>query len=125
VHRSRFGRKKNQDVYVAAAESDVAAAAAEKDAAIAKVRGEVAVQHAELERARSQLALYRKTILPQAATLVESALTNFAVGKASINAVLDAASSQLELETTFGRFLADFAIQLAAIQATVGAEVTK
>jgi outer membrane protein TolC len=118
-------KKKNQDVFQAAAEIEVAAAVAERDATIAKVRGEVAVQHAELERARSQLALYRKTILPQAAILVESALTNFSVGKASISAVLDAATSQLELETTFERLLADFAIQLASLQATVGGEVTK
>ena len=118
-------KRKNQDVQAAAAESDVAAAVAERDATVAKVRGEVAVLHAELERARSQLALYRKTILPQARTVIESALANFAVGRASINAVLEAASSQLELETAFQRFLADFAIQLAALQATVGTEVAK
>ena len=66
-----------------------AMAAAELEGMRAETRGRIAAAHAELESARRLAALYRTTVLPQAAAATTSALASYRSGGVDFMTVVD------------------------------------
>jgi outer membrane protein TolC len=119
----RKGRK--QDQYVTEATAELSALEAEHQDRVNALRARVAELHADLERARAQLALFVKAILPQASTLLSSATASFQVGRVDFLTVLDNQSTLYSYETGYFRALSDFATKLAALEAVIGKEMLR
>jgi outer membrane protein TolC len=115
------GRK--QDEEIAAARSDLAALHAEHLASVNTLRAEVARRYGDVERARTQLALYARGLLPQARAALDAATAEYQVGRGELRAALDAQSTLFNYDTMYWRALSDFATSLAALDQLVGAEV--
>ena len=115
------GRK--QDNQVAGASSTLASLHAEHEAKVNALRSEIARLVSELERARTQLALYQRAILPQARAAVTTSAASYQVGKVELPTVLDSQSSLFNYETEYYRALSDFAINLADLERVTGAEI--
>jgi outer membrane protein, heavy metal efflux system len=117
------GRK--QDEEAAAARAELAAREAEHYDAVNAVRASVAQRVSDIERARTQLALSVKAILPQARATLASATAGYQVGRTPFATVMDAQASVFNLETAYYQALTDFAKALADLEQTVGAEVLR
>jgi outer membrane protein TolC len=118
-------KRSRQDQKVAEARAELAAMQSDLRAATNKVRSEVARMVSDLERNRTQLALYSKAILPQGQAAVTSSLASYQSGKTDLLAVLDNQSTLFAFETAYYRALTDFAKTLADLEQTVGAEVLR
>lgn len=118
-----INRRRRQDAGVAEARAGLAAAEAGLHEARNAVRLQVARLHAELERDRTQLALYVGSILPQARASLESATAGFQVGRVDLLALLDTQATLYGYEAAYHRLLSDFARGLAELERVVGAEV--
>lgn len=118
-----LNRRGRQDQEVAAARAELAAAEAGLHEARNQVRLGVARLHSELERARTQLAIYTSAILPQARASLESATASYQVGRVDLLAVMDAQATLFNYETEYHRLLSDFARQLAELERVAGREV--
>ena len=118
-------RKQKQDQVVAEASANLAALHEEHQAKVNQIRNEVARLLSELERSRTQLALTRRAILPQARASLSSALASYQVGKVEFLTVLDDQSTVFTYETEYYRAIADFAKNLAELERVVGAEVLR
>lgn len=116
-------KRARQDEEISEARAELAALAAEQTGEVNKVRAEVARLVSDLERNRTQLALYAKAILPQGQAAVASSLASYQVGKSDLLSVLDSQGTLFEYETANYRALTDFARTLADLEAVVGAEV--
>ena len=116
-------KRSRQDQGVSEAKSELAAMQAEESGEINRVRAEVARLVSELERNRTQLALYAKAILPQGQAAVSSSLASYQSGKSDLLSVMDNQATLFEYETAHYRALADFAKNLADLEAIVGGEV--
>lgn len=114
---SRQGRE------VAEAEATLAALQAERRALANEVRAEVARAYADSERARSQLALFVKSILPQGRAALESATSSFQVGRVDFLTLLENQATLHGYETAYQRALTDFAIGVAKLERLVGKEI--
>ena len=112
-----------QDQEIAEARAELAALQAERTGEVNKVRAEVARLASDLERNRTQLALYAKAILPQSQAAVSSSLASYQAGKSDLLTVLDNQGILFEYTTANYRALVDFAKTLADLEAVVGAEV--
>ncbi|MDP9278453.1 MAG: TolC family protein, partial [Gemmatimonadota bacterium] len=88
-----------------------------------KVRAEVARLVSDLERSRTQLALYAKAILPQGQAAVAASFAGYQAGKSDLLSVLSNQATLFEYETANYRALTDFAKALADLDAVVGGEV--
>ena len=84
---------------------------------------EVAARHAEIERARAQLALFVTSIVPQGRAALESATVAFRAGTADLQAVLESQAALYDFEVAYLSALSDFAKGLADLERAVGAEV--
>ena len=115
------GRK--QDQLLAEARSELAALEAEHHEHTNALNAEVARLSAELERDRSQLALYVKAILPQGQAALASATAGYQVGRADFLTLLDTQATLFEYETSYFRVLSDFARTLAELERVIGEEV--
>jgi cobalt-zinc-cadmium efflux system outer membrane protein len=115
--------RRRQDAEAAGAAADLAALHAEHQEQANAVRAEVARLYGELERSRTQLALYVRAILPQAQASLSSATAAFQVGRAGLPTVLDAQSTLFTYETQYHWALSDFAQRLAELDRVVGREV--
>lgn len=118
-------KRSRQDQELAEARSELAAMEAERRGAANKIRSEVARLVSDLERNRTELALYTKAILPQGQAAVTSSLASYRAGKADLLAVLDNQSTLFTYETAYHRALTDFAKALADLEQTVGGEVLR
>ena len=118
-----LNRRRRQDQEAAAARAELAAAEAGLHEVRNQVRLDVAQLHSELERARTQLAIYTSGILPQARASLESATASYQVGRVDLLAVMDAQATLFNYETQYHRLLSDFARQLAELEQVVGREV--
>lgn len=118
-------RKRKQDQLVAEADAQLAALHEEHRAKVNAIRSEVAKLVSELERERSQLALYAKAILPQGRAALTSATESYQVGKVEFLTVLDNQSTVFSYEMDYYRALADFAKNLAELERVVGVEVLR
>jgi outer membrane protein TolC len=116
-------RKQKQNQVVAEASATLAALHEEHAAKVNEIRNEVARLVSELERSRTQLALTRRAILPQARASLSSALASYQVGKVEFLTVLDNQSTVFTYETEYYRAIADFAKNVAELERVVGAEV--
>ena len=117
------GRKQDEDA--AAERSELAALQAEHHAAVNALRSNIATRASELERARTQLALSVKSIIPQARATLASTTAGYQVGRADFASVIDAQASLFTIETSYWQALTDFAKALADLEHTVGAEVLR
>lgn len=117
------GRK--QDEEAAAARADLAALEAEHRAAVSSLSSEIATCVSDLERARTQLALSTKSIIPQARATLASSTASYQVGRVDFESVIDAQASLFTIETAYWQALTDFAKALAELEHTVGAEVLR
>lgn len=118
-----LNRQRRQDLGVAEAHAELAAAEAARHEARNRVRLEVARLYSELERDRTQLALYVGSIVPQARASLESATAGYQVGRVDLLALLDAQATLFNYETEYHRLLSDFAQRLAEMERVVGMEV--
>lgn len=101
--RSRqFAMREEATAMAQMARADLAAMAAD-------TRAQIAVAHADLERARQLQNLYRSSILPQAQAAVESALSAYRVGSVDFMTLLD---NQMTVN--------EYRSQLAVLQAEEG-----
>jgi outer membrane protein, heavy metal efflux system len=116
-------KRARQDQEMAEARSELAAMQAEQRGEVNKVRAEVARLVSDLERNRTQLALYAKAILPQGQAAVSSSLVSYQAGKSDLLSVLDNQGTLFAYETANYRALTDFAKTLADLEAVVGGEV--
>ncbi len=115
------GARQNQEV--AEARSELAAAQGEYRAEANRVRAEVVRLVSEVERNRTQLALFRKAILPQGAAAVSSSLATYQTGKGDLLSVLNNQSTLQTYQIAELRALTDFAKAIAELEAILGVEV--
>jgi outer membrane protein TolC len=118
-------KRSRQDQELAEARSELAAMQSDLRATANKVRSEVARMVSDLERNRTQLALYTKAILPQGEAAVTSSLASYQSGRTDLLSVLDNQSTLFTYETAYYRALTDFARTLAELEQTVGGDVLR
>lgn len=116
-------RRARQDQEISEARSELAGMQAEQTGEVNKIRAEIARLVSDMERNRTQLALYAKAILPQGQTAVSSSLASYQAGKSDLLSVLDNQGTLFAYETANYRALADFAKTLADLEVVVGGEV--
>ncbi|HXG70424.1 MAG TPA: TolC family protein, partial [Gemmatimonadaceae bacterium] len=121
----RLRRRAVQGKYVAEAQSELTAVAAERSAQADEVRAEVAALYNDAERARTQLAIYVKAVLPQGRGALASAIGSYRTGKSGLLEVLDSQSTLLTYETEYHRALADFAKAVSGLEQVTGTEVLR
>lgn len=117
------GRKQNDES--AAAGAELAAREAEHRDAVNAVRAQIAQRVSDIERARTQLALTVKLILPQARATLASAMTGYQVGRVPFVTVIDAQASAFRSDMTYYQALTDFAKGISELEQVVGAEVLR
>lgn len=117
------GRK--QDAQVAEAAAELATLEAEHHEMVNGLNAEIAKQVSDLERARTQLALAKRAVLPQAQATLASSTASYEVGRLDFAAVMDAQASVFNAETAYYKSLADFATNVAELESTVGAGVVR
>ncbi|HEY8484352.1 MAG TPA: TolC family protein [Longimicrobiales bacterium] len=117
------GRK--QDMQVKEAEAELSALRAEHHARANAIRARVAELYAELERDRTQLALYANSIIPQGRAALASATASYEVGRADFLTVLENRATLYDYEIAYFRVLTDFARKLAELEQVVGKEVLR
>ena len=119
----RLQKSAKQDEAIVEQSAELAALEAEHRAAVHALDARVASLASDIERSRTQLALYVKAILPQGHAAVTSALTTYRSGRADLLTLLDLQGSVFSSETAYFRALADFAKAVAELEETVGGEV--
>ena len=116
-------KRRKQDEVTAEASTMLAALHAEHVAKVNAIRAEVARLVSDLERDRTQLALYQKAILPQARAVLASSTAGYQVGKAEFRSLLEGQATLFTYETDYWRALSDFATNLAELERVVGKEI--
>jgi outer membrane protein TolC len=116
-------RGSRQDLMVADGDATLASLRAERAATANELRAQMAGAHADLERARAQLALLVRSVLPLGHAALESATASFEAGRGDLLNFLEAQAALLGFETAYHRALTDFAIGLAEIERLVGKEI--
>jgi cobalt-zinc-cadmium efflux system outer membrane protein len=119
----KLHRRAREDQQLAEAISILEALHAEHVGQVNALREQVATLAAELDRNRTQLALYAKAILPESRAAVTAALTGYQAGRGNVLTVLDGANTVFSAEIGYYRALSDFAKNLAKLEEIVGAEV--
>lgn len=117
------GRK--QSAEIAGAEADLAAIEAEHHGAVNELRARVARRVADLERARTQLAIALRALLPQTRATLSSAASSYQVGRVDFASLVDAQAAVFDAETSYHRSLTDFATGLAELERSVGTGVLR
>lgn len=102
------------------AEADALGARADLDGVRAEVRAEVAVELAELRRARRLIDLHRQEILPQARANVESALSSYRVGTVDFGTLVDAELLVNRHEAELHRLTAEYGQAVAGLEGAIG-----
>lgn len=92
-------------------------------ALVYELESETASLYAELQRIRRQLVLLTEGILPQVRSGVHAASASYRVGRVDFAMLLDAQGDLYRHELDYHRLLADFAMKVADLERTVGAEV--
>lgn len=114
-----------QQQQLAESRADLTALEAEHQAQINGIRADVARLYSDLERSRTQLAIYRKAVLPQGHAVLASAVASYQSGKSDLLTLLDSQNTVFTYETAYHRAVVDFAKSLAALDEIVGEEVLK
>lgn len=118
-------RGQRQEQQVAEASAELAALEAEHHASVVTLRAEVARLVSDAERARTQLALVKKAVLPQGQAVALAATAAYQAGRTDLRPVLAARAALFAYETEYYRALSDFAKAVAALEQAVGAEVVR
>ncbi|MEO6592440.1 MAG: TolC family protein [Gemmatimonadaceae bacterium] len=118
-------RASKQGALVAAARADIATGESEQRATEALVRSEVARVYSDVTRARTQLALYVKALLPQARASLASAVSGYRSGTSDLSSVLDSQRTLLDMEVGYHRSMTDFAQGIAELDAMTGQETLR
>jgi len=118
-------KRARQDQELAEARADLAAMESEHRARVNSIRAQVARLVSELERGRTQLAIYAKAILPQGGAAATAALASYQSGKTDLLTVLDNQNTLFTYETEYYRSLSDFAKNLAELEQLVGSEILR
>ena len=121
----RLHRRAVQGQQVAEANSELEAMHAEHQSQLNDVRATVARLYSEIERNRTQLALYARSIIPQGEASVASTTASYQVGKADILTLLDSQTTLFSYQTAYYRALADFGTAVAQLEQVVGQEIIK
>jgi outer membrane protein, heavy metal efflux system len=116
-------KRARQDQEVAEARAELSAMESDRRAKINAVRAQVARLVSQLERGRTQLAIYAKAILPQGGAAATAALASYQSGKTDLLTVLDNQNTLFTYETEYYRSLSDFAKNLAELEQVVGSEI--
>ncbi len=119
----RLQKSAKQDQAVAEGAAELSALEAEHRVAVHALDARVASLASDIERDRTQLALYVKAILPQGRAAVTSALTTYQAGRADLLTLLDLQNTVFASETAYFRVLSDFAKTVAELEQTVGTQV--
>jgi outer membrane protein TolC len=118
-------KRARQDQELAEARADLAAMESDHRASVNSIRAQVARLVSELERGRTQLAIYSKAILPQGSAAAQAALASYQSGKTDLLTVLDNQNTLFTYETEYYRSLSDFAKNLAELEQVVGSEILR
>jgi outer membrane protein, heavy metal efflux system len=118
-------KRARQDHELGEARAELAAMESDRRAKINSVRAQVARLVSELERGRTQLAIYTKAILPQGGAAATAALASYQSGKTDLLTVLDNQNTLFTYETEYYRSLSDFAKNLAELEQIVGSEILR
>ncbi len=86
----------------------------------ARVDARIGELVADLERARSLVALYRAEILPQARANVESSLSSYRVGEVDFPTLVDAQLAANRYEGELHQLRAEYGRALAGLESTLG-----
>jgi outer membrane protein TolC len=119
----RLHRGTREKQLVAEAANGLLGLHADQQARVNTLRAEVARLVSEIDRNRTQLALYQKAIIPQSSAATSSALASYQAGRVDIIAVLDAENMRFSYQLAYDRALSDFAINIAKLEQLVGTEV--
>jgi outer membrane protein TolC len=106
---------------VAEAGAEVRMAQAERDMTINQIRQGIADALARLERTERLAALYTQGIIPQADQALQAAMAAYGAGQADFMAVLDGRAALFNLEREYTEAIADHQMQLAVLEAIIGA----
>lgn len=117
--------RRNQDAEAAATRADVDALESAHETQLAALRRDIAQLASALERDRTQLAIERAALIPQARAGVTSLTSSYGAGRASLSSVSDAEMTSLVYESQFVRTLADFAKSFSELEQLVGAEIVQ
>ncbi len=120
IHRSAL-----QGQALVEARSELAAVEGDRQEQVTEVRSEVARLVSELERNRTQLAIYQKAVLPQGRAVLASSIASYQSGKSDLLTLLESQATLYTYETAYYRGLTDFAKNLAALEEIVGGEVLR
>jgi outer membrane protein TolC len=118
-------KRARQDQELAEARANLAAMESDHRASVNSIRAQVARLVSELERGRTQLAIYSKAILPQGSAAATAALASYQSGKTDLLTVLDNQNTLFTYETEYYRSLSDFAKNLAELEQLVGSEILR
>ena len=121
----RLHKRAVQDQQVAEASAELAAMHAEHESQLNDVHATVARLYSEIERNRTQLALYVRAILPQGQASVASTTASYQVGKVDLLTLMDSQTTLFSYETAYYRALADFGAAVAQLEQVVGQEIVK
>jgi outer membrane protein TolC len=116
-------KHRKQDAEVSAADADLRALEAEHMVALNELRARLARLDGALERDRTQLALYVRSILPQARASLASANAGYQAGRVEFATLIDAQALLFNYETDYSRTLTDFAKTLAELEEQTGMEL--
>lgn len=119
----RLQKSSRQDQAVTEATADLLALEAEHRVEVNVVRARIASLVSDIERDRTQLALYVKAILPQARAGASSAVASYQTGRADLLTLLDLQNTIFGYETAYYRAQSDFAKKIAELEQTVGRQV--
>lgn len=118
-------RQRKQYAEVAAASADLTALEASQRSLANTIRADIARRAGDIEQARTELALYKRAILPQAQATFASATASYQVGRVDFNSLVNAQAAVFNYETAYWRSLTNFANAIAELERIVGAEVLR
>ena len=118
-------RQRKQDELASVARAELTALEAEHHVSVNEIQAEVARLVSELERGRSQLALYVKAVIPQSRAALASATGAYQVDRAEFRTVLETQAGLFTYETEYFRVLSDFAKNLAELERIAGKEILR
>lgn len=100
-------------------------AAADLTTMRASVDARIAVLLADLDRARTLVALYRSQVLPQASATVESSFSSYRVGSVDFMTLVDAQMTKNQYEQELAALLAEYGTAAAELEMTIGRELPR
>jgi len=118
-------RARKQRELASAAKFELEAREADHHAEITALRRDIARLTSALERSRSQIALSRRSLLPQANAVTVSVSASYRAGRGEFATLLSAMRSAYAAETQYIRALQEFAVTLAELEALAGGEVLR